>query len=82
MQITRVVAYQVDLPYPGVYRLSGGRTYTSFKTTVIRLDTDAGLIGWGESCPFGGTYIAAHAGGVLAALDELAPAILGTDPRT
>lgn len=41
--------------------------------------------GWkagGESTPFGASYIAAHASGVRSALDELAPAVLGMDPRS
>lgn len=81
MKIKAASAYQIELPYPGTYHLSGGRTYTAFTTTIVELKTDTGLVGWGESCPFGGTYIEGHAGGVLAALEELAPAILGLDPR-
>ncbi|GAA6162863.1 mandelate racemase/muconate lactonizing enzyme family protein [Pelagimonas sp. KU-00592-HH] len=82
MKIKRIEAYQVDLPYAGgVYRLSGGRTYESFDATFVRIVTDTGLDGWGESTPFGSTYIAAHARGVRAGLEELAPAVLGMDPR-
>lgn len=82
MKIARAQVYGVDLPYTGgVYRLSGGREFRSFRSLVVRLETDTGLVGWGESCPFGGTYIAAHAGDVLAALEELSPVVLGLDPR-
>ena len=82
MKITRIEVYQVDLPYAGgVYRLSGGRTYNSFDATIVRVRTDTGPDGWGESTPFGGTYVAAHAGGVRAGLAEAAPAVLGMDPR-
>lgn len=82
MKITRIDAFQVDLPYAGgVYRLSGGRTYTTFDATIVRVTTDTGLEGWGESTPFGATYVAAHARGVRAGLDEIAPALLGADPR-
>ncbi len=82
MKITRVEVYQVDLPYAhGSYRLSRGRTYESFDATLVRLTTDAGLQGWGESTPFGATYIAAHALGVRAGIAELAPHVLGCDPR-
>lgn len=82
MKIARIEAYQVDLPYSGgTYRLSGGRTYQSFDATFVRVVTDCGLEGWGESTPFGNNYIAAHARGVRAGLEDLAPALLGTDPR-
>ena len=56
MQISRIDVFQVDLPYAGgAYRLSGGRTYTSFDATIVRVTTDDGLVGWGESTPFGPT---------------------------
>ena len=82
MKITRIDVFQVDLPYSGgVYALSGGRTFNSFDATLVRITADNGLQGWGESTPFGATYIAAHARGVRAAIAEIAPALLGCDPR-
>ena len=35
--------------------------------------------GYGETCPLGSTYLAAHAEGARAALRELAPAVIGAD---
>jgi cis-L-3-hydroxyproline dehydratase len=73
---------QVDLPYAGgTYRLSGSREHRSFDATIARIRTDTGLEGWGESTPFGATYIAAHAAGVRAGIAEIAPHLLGRDPR-
>lgn len=80
MKITGIDVYQVDLPYPGTYRLSGGRVYDSFDATITRVTTDTGLTGWGESTPFGPDYVAAHGKGVRAGVEEIAPAILGLDP--
>ena len=82
MKITRIDVFSRSLPYlGGVYRLSGGRTYEAFDATFVRLTTDTGLEGWGESTPFGPTYVAAHALGVRAGLEELADTVLGHDPR-
>ena len=82
MRIGRIEIYQVDLPVKGgVYRLSGGREYISYDATIVRVITDCGFEGWGESTPFGATYIAAHAGGTRAGLALLAPALIGMDPR-
>ncbi|MEM7428403.1 MAG: mandelate racemase/muconate lactonizing enzyme family protein [Pseudomonadota bacterium] len=82
MKIARIEIHQVDLPYAGgTYRLSGGRTYESFDATIVRVMTECGLEGCGESTPFGSTYIAAHAKGTRAALEEIAPAVVGLDPR-
>jgi L-alanine-DL-glutamate epimerase-like enolase superfamily enzyme len=82
MKITSLDVFQLDLPYAGgTYRLSHGRDYDSFDATFVRLRTDTGLEGWGESTPFGATYIAAHARGVRAGIEEMVPGVLGCDPR-
>lgn len=82
MKITKIELYQVDLPYVGGrYELSGGRIYTSFDASIIRISTDTGVEGWGESTPFGPNYIAAHALGARAGIAEIAPYLLGRDPR-
>ena len=80
--IAKVEVFQVALPYAGgVYHLSGGRQYTSFDATVVRITTRNGLEGWGESTPFGSSYIAARSLGVIAGIAEIAPQIIGLDPR-
>ncbi len=82
MKIARIELYQVQLPYSGgVYLLSGGREYTGFDAAILRIETDTGIEGWGESTPFGSTYIAAHARGTRAGIEEIAPYLLGRDPR-
>ncbi len=82
MKIRQVDVFARNLPFlGGVYRLSGGRTYEGFDATFVRLTTDTGLEGWGESTPFGSTYVASHAAGVRAGLAELPEAVLGRDPR-
>ena len=82
MRITRITARQADLAYAGTaYSFSQGRRYAAFRTTVVSLETDEGVTGHGETCPCGPAYMPGYAGGVLPALTELAPAILGRDPR-
>ncbi len=82
MKIKSIDVFQVDLPFAGgTYRLSGGREYKYFDATIVRITTDEGLEGWGESTPFGATYIAAHAKGVRAGIDEIAQQLIGLDPR-
>lgn len=82
MKIKSIDVYQVDLPYSGgTYHLSGDRTYKSFDATIVRILSQCGLEGWGESTPFGATYVAAHAKGVRAGIAEIAPFLIGLDPR-
>ena len=80
MRISRVDVHHYDLRYAhGEYVMSGGRTIASLPSTVVRVETDAGVVGWGETCPLGATYLPASAAGARAALGELAPALLGVD---
>ncbi|NGO53878.1 mandelate racemase/muconate lactonizing enzyme family protein [Allomesorhizobium camelthorni] len=82
MKIATIELYEVTLPYSGgVYQLSGGREYRHFDAVIVRVEADDGTEGWGESTPFGGTYIAAHARGARAGVEEIAPHLLGRDPR-
>ncbi|KAK2590177.1 hypothetical protein QQS21_012141 [Conoideocrella luteorostrata] len=82
LKIEKIDVFQVDLPYSGgVYLLSGGREYRIFDATIVRITADNGIEGWGESTPFGSTYVAAHAYGVRAGIAEIAPCLIGLDPR-
>lgn len=81
LKITTIDVFQVNLPYSGgSYHLSGGRVLTRFDATIVRIKTDKGIEGWGESTPFD-NYIASHALGVRAAIAEIAPKLIGLDPR-
>ncbi len=81
MKITRISVYQVDLPLrEGRYSWSEGKSVDVFDSTVVRIETDAGLSGHGEVCPLGPVYLPAYAAGVRAGLAELAPRLIGQDP--
>jgi L-alanine-DL-glutamate epimerase-like enolase superfamily enzyme len=82
MRITRLTAHALELPIRGEgYRISGGRLYHAIHSTILRVETDEGVTGWGESCPFGSNVTPGFAGGVRAGLAELSSALLGQDPR-
>ena len=82
MKISRIAVWQKTLSLAKPYWLSGGRLkFESLDSTFVRLEADEGLSGWGEGCPWGRTYLSAFGGGIRAALDILAPALLGRDPR-
>jgi L-alanine-DL-glutamate epimerase-like enolase superfamily enzyme len=81
MKITRILAYRVELPLvEGSYRWSGGKAVTVFDSTVVAVETDTGVTGYGEVCPLGPFYLPAYAEGVRAGVAEIGPHLLGEDP--
>ncbi len=82
MRITCITVYQVDLPLEHPYWLSGGRLkFEVLDATFVRIDTDEGLVGWGEGTPWGHTYVPAHGPGIRAGIQTMAPFVMGLDPR-
>jgi L-alanine-DL-glutamate epimerase-like enolase superfamily enzyme len=82
MRITAIRAYQVDLPLKeGRYSWSNGNFVEVFDSTVVEVETDAGITGWGECCPLGSAYLPAYPLGVRSGLAEIAPKVIGLDPR-
>jgi cis-L-3-hydroxyproline dehydratase len=82
VKISRVTGWSIHLPYAeGVYRMSGNRVTTGMDAVVVRVVTDDGTIGLGESGVVGVTFDAQNQAGQIAGITTLAPAILGLDPR-
>ena len=81
MKISKISIFQVDLPlYEGSYNWSGNKSVQVFDSTVVQVETDEGIIGYGEVCPLGPVYLPAYAEGARAGIQVLAPALLGLDP--
>ena len=81
MRISAVRVYQVDLPlYEGKYSWSAGKSVEVFDSTVVQIETDCGISGFGEACPLGPFYLASYAQGARAGIRELAPQLVGEDP--
>ena len=81
MQIRKISLFQVDLPlHEGSYNWSGGKSVQVFDSTIVRIETDTGLAGYGEGCTIGSVYLPAYANGVRTGIAELAPHLIGQDP--
>ena len=81
MKITSITTYQVNLPLKeGSYNWSRGKSVSVFDSTIVRVETDEGLIGYGEVCPLGPFYLPAYASGARSGIKELAPHLIGQDP--
>ncbi|HBN75496.1 MAG TPA: mandelate racemase [Planctomycetaceae bacterium] len=82
MKISCISAYQVNLPLKeGTYKWSGGKSVSVFDSTIVCVETDCGMKGYGEVCPLGPYYLPAYAEGVRAGIRELGPHLIGMDPR-
>lgn len=81
MKITGIKAYKVGLPLrEGRYNWSNGNFIEVFDSTVVAVETDAGITGYAECCPLGSAYLPAYAHGVRAGLEEIGPKVIGLDP--
>ncbi|WP_434053910.1 MAG: enolase C-terminal domain-like protein [Roseibium sp.] len=81
MKIKSVEIFRHDLPVKnGPYTMANAEVW-ALQTTLVRIVADNGLAGWGETCPVGPTYAEAHALGAQAALQQMAPSLIGQEVR-
>ncbi len=79
-RVTEVRVFAYDLTYAdGSYVMSQGRAVDVLQSVVVAVSSASGQTGYGEVCPLGATYLPGFARGVLAALEELAPALIGVE---
>lgn len=79
MKITEIHIYVHDLPVVGgAYRMAMTEV-SSLPTTLVKLVSDTGHVGWGETCPVGSTYAEMHVGGARAALMTMGEGLIGAE---
>ncbi len=82
MKISGISVYRKQLKYTrGAYAWGRGNVIESGSSTIVVVETDAGISGCGEFCPCGDNYMVAHKEGTEAALRILGPILIGEDPR-
>ena len=76
MNICKISVFQVNLPlHEGSYNWSDGKSVQVFDSTVVRIETDEGITGWGE------TYSIGPDMAVGPTVDYCFELIKGIDPR-
>ncbi|WP_027856858.1 mandelate racemase/muconate lactonizing enzyme family protein [Marinobacterium jannaschii] len=80
MKISAIEVYHRALPISGEPYRMALQTLTALDSTLVRVRTDSGLEGWGESCPLGPSYQPEHMLGGRAALADMAPHLIGRNP--
>jgi cis-L-3-hydroxyproline dehydratase len=59
---------------------TNGRAESRSRYLIVGVETDSGLVGYGEVCPLGPFYLPAYAEGVRTGLRELGPHLIGMNP--
>jgi cis-L-3-hydroxyproline dehydratase len=81
VEVTRVRAFRQIQPIRrGTYKMGGQTGSTQFESTIVALDTDDGVTGWGEVAVISPAYNDSFAAGARAGVADLAPVLLGADP--
>jgi L-alanine-DL-glutamate epimerase-like enolase superfamily enzyme len=82
MKIQSIRAFHSIQPFvDGPYRMSKRRVADCFDSLIVSITADNGVTGWGEMAPLGTFYSAAFASGARAGIAEIAPHLIGLDPR-
>ncbi len=81
MKIKSIRVYAVPLPYKTLGHVRVATPEITLQDTVVGIETDDGVVGYGESCPLNPTYLNATTGGLRAALEFLCPVLIGREPR-
>lgn len=81
LKISRISVYRVDLPLlEGSFKYASGKIVELFDATIVKIETDKGIVGYGENTPLGSVYLPAYAMGTRAGIKQIAPSLIGTDP--
>lgn len=81
MKITSISAYAVELSLKEGSYSWGTQSFPAFDSTIVVVDTDEGIEGFGEICPLGPGYMPSFAEGARAGMQAIAPTLIGLDPR-
>jgi len=81
MKIKSIQAHWLHVPIPeDRQHTSDFGRHTSFDTAILRVETESGLVGWGEAkCAVGGT--GAYRALVSVIREDVAPLVVGLDAR-
>ncbi|MBI4308650.1 MAG: dipeptide epimerase [Chloroflexi bacterium] len=80
MRITAIEPIPVSLPLKSTFSMSRG-DYPVSDHVVVRMTTDAGIVGYGEAAVHTNSSEQTQAAAVAGIRDQLAPALIGHDPR-
>jgi len=63
MLIKQIDIFSFNLPVIGKAYTMAKTSVTQLDTTIVKITSDNGHVGWGETCPVGPVYTESHATG-------------------
>ena len=82
MKVSRITFYSVLLDTgTNLTRYVADQSRSLLETMIVRMETDDGLVGWGESCSAPSYYLPELAAATFGGAIHVAPLILNRDPR-
>jgi len=82
MRIAELHLFKKELPIVGGPYTMSTITLHSVESTIVKLVSDTGIVGWGEVAPIGSVYQPQHATGARAAIGVMAPGLIGESALT
>ena len=79
MRIERIEVFRFKFPLEKAFTIALG-SITEKEVVIVKIEDDRGNVGWGEASP-SQRILASTVGTTVAALDVLAPVLVGEDPR-
>ena len=81
MKINNIKVYKVDIPLKeGSYKWAHNNHVEKFDTSIVVIETDNNILGLGEVCTLGSSYLPAYSKGVRSGILEIGQALIGKDP--
>lgn len=81
MKIKQIDLYQLNYKLlDEKYSWSRGNYVESFLTNIVKITTDENIVGYGEVCTLGSTYLPAFAKGVPSGIEEIGKHLIGKCP--
>ena len=81
MKIQNIKVYKINIPLKeGSYKWAHGNLVEEFDTSIVVIETDENIIGVGEVCTLGSSYLPAYSKGVRSGILEIGQNLIGKDP--
>jgi len=81
IKIDSIEVYKLDLPLKeGSYNWSHQNSVSVFDSTIVKINTNKHIIGFGEVCTLGPAYLPAYPEGVRTGIKKIGKSLIGKDP--